>query len=722
MRNIPIDDLFASTMRPIDPMLVQSALDLLIELRSQPTTKPDAAKLEDSVGECMRVYWKDGKAGDPILRKVISLSTPEKSVDYFQGTPATQQSTLPSTLEVACPLSCHNGDLSDSDEDDMDKLLLDLFDDSDYDSGDDDDFVPGQKSDEDNVALEVDDTFDNLLEHDTQSTQVTANTEVTTWTSSEVTAAPPVPARKKAGRPPGKGKRSSISTKRKGVKLGRQTYVANNTRRQKKQRPMMTRNTKVERQVAKEDISELSLSDHRLLISMCYIYALGAPEPSEWYGSGGTVGQIMSLLNLSKPGRKKVIHVMRQTYDCVKTGSRYTGHTRWSGGRQNFIQPGTEEENMIAQHKEEGCSFTQTMRFINDYRARNGETEPVTRSAVYSAYMNMSKIVTTINKRSQGNSDPESNWAKARYRWVTQLLIRLGYDVDVSDFEVDGKVEECFTKEALTGSMLNLDAIGWWDEVHKQCHIGDSREGATEHVQFPRDNNGRYNANGTFSEEARGVVLKVKYAEQVQKCLGVAELPAVDGEERKGVRILAFDYTGRKIVSISDFVKAEEAEIRRVKKLKLGDDGYSSWLESNREDGKVYLNDPIMKVGCKGRAGCFGFVDRFGMRTCQKLPTGYTTVADFLKLEGDEAGIKELANKVGGLKEHTIVKVSIRLTIWRIFISMRIFISIVIFTCVRSSKLVKTTWFQLSLSKLTTQPPLTHTRASMAKTGNKNCL
>ena len=65
----------------------------------------------------------------------------------------------------------------------------------------------------------------------------------------------------------------------------------------------------------------------------------------------------------------------------------------------------------------------------------------------------------------------------------------------------------------LEAHSLTLDAIGWWDEVHKNFHIGDARESATEHVQFPRDANGWCDPKGTFSEEERGVKLKVKYIE-----------------------------------------------------------------------------------------------------------------------------------------------------------------------------------------------------------------
>ena len=78
------------------------------------------------------------------------------------------------------------------------------------------------------------------------------------------------------------------------------------------------------------------------------------------------------------------------------------------------------------------------------------------------------------------------------------------------------KVEDCFDQEQTKDVLLHIDAIVWWDEVHKKCHIGDSREGATKHVQFPCNANGQFNLDGTYSKEATGgVEMKVKCAKEM---------------------------------------------------------------------------------------------------------------------------------------------------------------------------------------------------------------
>ena len=77
----------------------------------------------------------------------------------------------------------------------------------------------------------------------------------------------------------------------------------------------------------------------------------------------------------------------------------------------------------------------------------------------------MAHRISNIEKRPQGKDDPQSDWEQCRYRWVTQLLVRLGLEPDLSDFMVDGVIPPCFDKKNL--KPLSLAGIVWWDEVHK---------------------------------------------------------------------------------------------------------------------------------------------------------------------------------------------------------------------------------------------------------------
>ena len=61
---------------------------------------------------------------------------------------------------------------------------------------------------------------------------------------------------------------------------------------------------------------------------------------------------------------------------------------------------------------------------------------------------------------------------------VTQLLVRLGLKPDLVNFlNEDSSIPGCFNYDKL--KQVNLEGIVWWDEVNKECFIGDFREGSS---------------------------------------------------------------------------------------------------------------------------------------------------------------------------------------------------------------------------------------------------
>ena len=84
----------------------------------------------------------------------------------------------------------------------------------------------------------------------------------------------------------------------------------------------------------------------------------------------------------------------------------------------------------------------------------------------------MVREVDAIGKRPQGNKDADSNWANARHRFVVQMLMRFGAEPDFT-ISCCGFIPECFNREKLTPMYEN--DIAWWDEVHKECLLGDLR-------------------------------------------------------------------------------------------------------------------------------------------------------------------------------------------------------------------------------------------------------
>jgi hypothetical protein len=74
---------------------------------------------------------------------------------------------------------------------------------------------------------------------------------------------------------------------------------------------------------------------------------------------------------------------------------------------------------------EQGYGLVTAMYQINKYREE--ESLPGVRlSTVRRTMKRLGPVLGKVRRRKQWNRDPNSPWAKARQRWVTQLLVRLG--------------------------------------------------------------------------------------------------------------------------------------------------------------------------------------------------------------------------------------------------------------------------------------------------------
>ena len=260
------------------------------------------------------------------------------------------------------------------------------------------------------------------------------------------------------------------------------------------------------------------------------------------------------------------------------TGAEYDPMREFRAGSV-ATTPGSPEEQAVADNRERGLSYTKTTLLINR-QCLQDRRPTVTRSAVCTCEFNMVREVNLIEKRPQGNKDAGSNWAKARHRFVVQMLVRLGAKPDLDEFLLaDGSVPACFDREKLTP--MHEDGIAWWDEVHKECFFGDFREGSTTQMRFPRDADGKYNPKGEYREKTE--LLTVKYNKQGRFCLGVGIVDRGNGPE--GERIELFDYTTKNVISIKDTEKLINSTIAEVKQLPRD---HKKWCISNRADG-VYF-------------------------------------------------------------------------------------------------------------------------------------
>lgn len=229
--------------------------------------------------------------------------------------------------------------------------------------------------------------------------------------------------------------------------------------------------------IVAKDIVMISVTVRRSAIAHCYAQ-LGYPDDWEWHGRDGTISQVIAKLDLPLGSRNTVRRVFQQVVQCAKEGVAYDPEVRGGGGRRRLIDASSVDMRIIADMMEQGFSLRSTAEFVNKYRVEQGLV-PVGVSSVYGAYLRMEPVVTPILKSKQGSADAESQWAKGRYGWVTQLAVMFGWIPSQPDVPMFDR--------AVVGT-LDPAQIGWWDETHKQVEVGARRR----QVRFRRNANGDY--------------------------------------------------------------------------------------------------------------------------------------------------------------------------------------------------------------------------------------
>ena len=208
------------------------------------------------------------------------------------------------------------------------------------------------------------------------------------------------------------------------------------------------------------------------------------------------------------------------------------------------------EAEIIACCMEESYTIDDTVIVVNVYRMGAGK-DAVGRSAVYITYLALKPLRTARLIGKQGSSDEGSAWSKARFRWVTQLLLRRGLlSTADADFPKEWEALGCFNHLP----SLSTSQIVHFDECHRKTVIGDTRP----QVRMPRDAHGDLDPNGTYDEK-RFTVTKVKYATEIRFLLGVAKCEfrgAIRGRSTfVGKRCALFDYTGCWVRGIGEYKK-----------------------------------------------------------------------------------------------------------------------------------------------------------------------
>ena len=354
-----------------------------------------------------------------------------------------------------------------------------------------------------------------------------------------------------------------------------------------------------------------------------------------WTGRGGIGSKVKKDLKLSRTISVKcrLLHIFEKVMECIRSGEKF--HPKMvdsrGGNRKITIRLDSMEAQIIADSIESGLSQRRAWENVNRHRKENGD-ELVLESCVAYVLRKMKPKMVKIKKRKQGSTDPESNWAQARYAWTQQLLARFGR---LPRTPLIGPIERKFDQHLL--GKLDLNQIVWWDETHRKCLIGTVQNPSKDYdILFPRNNEGKFDVEGGEYTKERKSRLNVKYEKECRLGLGVGMIAPLseDGTPlpSTGKRCHPYDYTSKVMISIEDYKRLMKVEFNRVRSLK-GTNGY--WYQSFRDPNiQYYQNDPVSKL--KG----------VGKKTAELLEgIGLKTVGD-LKSLTSPTDIEELPQKL----------------------------------------------------------------------------
>jgi hypothetical protein len=309
-----------------------------------------------------------------------------------------------------------------------------------------------------------------------------------------------------------------------------------------------------------------------------------------WDGKEGVIKHIIDLFNLDhgKGYKKRIKTVLVTIRELASKGILYKGQRIKGKGRKPHINS-PQEYQILIDSMEQGYGLVTAIFQINEYREE--ESLPnVGLSTVCRTMNRIGPVIRRIKRIKQGKRDPTSPWARARQRWVTQLVVRLGeHTFDCRAANNDHleltDTPSCFNPKVIPP--LILHQLVFFDECYKKCEIG--RPGETVYY-FLRDAGGVYDSEGDAAKV--DTKLHVKYAKEGRFSFGVAAVKMHDGTV-EGRRCRTFDYSTKNLITITGEEKMIRDEIKRVKTLATG----GQWVEKRqRLPGQLYENDNITEM------------------------------------------------------------------------------------------------------------------------------
>ena len=350
--------------------------------------------------------------------------------------------------------------------------------------------------------------------------------------------------------------------------------------------------------VQKYYLNKLKNVSRRWTVFELFMYKYNGLEPpngdyySYWTGRNGLVTKIRKDLNIKGNSGYKLVPIFEQILECERSETDF--HPRMletrGGKKPVMIKVTSPEAQIVADCIESGLSWKKTWKTVNLHRAESCQ-ELLSMSSIVSVLRRLRPKIRKIQKRKQGSTDPSSPWASARKLWCTQLLTRFG---ELKD-ELPRPLQRKFDPDE-TGH-LDLHQVVWWDETHRKCLIGGLSSSKDYHIEFPRNEEGKIQVEDGKYLNKKISRLNVKYEKECRMGLGCAMVAPLDDDgcrmDSVGRRCKLFSYTGKVLISLSDYQKMKSIEIDRVRKHTSAS---SKWIEKRREEGKVYANEKVTKL------------------------------------------------------------------------------------------------------------------------------
>ena len=128
---------------------------------------------------------------------------------------------------------------------------------------------------------------------------------------------------------------------------------------------------------------------------------------------------------MSRGSYNTVLKVLQDVWQCHVDNVEYTGDSRQVGcapRHQSMIQPGSVEEQIVADAVEDNVGFTGTMELVNSHiKAVDIDAEHVGRSSIKTVVDRLPKRVCPIKAAPQSaNITDESPLGMARYEQMQQ--------------------------------------------------------------------------------------------------------------------------------------------------------------------------------------------------------------------------------------------------------------------------------------------------------------